>query len=118
MFVIVTAVMGLVFTFGAVVQYNDPDPISWTAIYLVAAVLSFISIKRTLPWWVTATVAGISLFWAAIIALGLDPEVYPNLFGQFGMASLEIEEAREALGLLIIAVWMVVLTTVRIRTLP
>lgn len=113
-----TVVMGLVFLFGAVVQYNDPDPVPWIGVYLVSAILSFVSLRRALPWWLPSSVAGVSAVWAAIIALGVDPEVYRGMFGQFGMASLDVEEAREALGLVIIAVWMVVLTVIQIRRRP
>jgi len=106
---IVTVLMGFVFLFGAAVQYNDPDPIPWILVYLAAAVLSFRAYRSAPPWGPAALLAAGALVWAVVIALGLDPAALRRMFGEFGMASLEIEEAREALGLLIIAAWMLVL---------
>jgi uncharacterized membrane protein len=113
-----TVVMGLVFVFGAIVQYNDPDPYFWTVVYLAAAILSFVSLRRALSWWLPAGVAGAAIVWAGALAVRVDPEVYRGMFGQLGMASLEIEEARETLGLVIIAIWMTALAVIRIRRRP
>ena len=106
---IVTVGMGIVFLFGAAVQYNDPDPFRWIGIYVIAAALSFLSLRDILPWWIYALSSTFAIACAVAIALGVDAAVYRGIFGEFGMASLEIEEAREALGLIIIGIWMGVL---------
>lgn len=98
--------MGVVFLCGAIVQYNDPDPFRWGLVYLAAALLSFLSLRHPLPVWLPAATGAAAFAWAIGIALGVDASVYRSMFDQFGMASLEIEEAREALGLVIIAAWM------------
>ena len=42
--------MLLLFTFGAVVQVNDPDPVRWIAIYALAAAACLLSLLRRLHW--------------------------------------------------------------------
>ncbi len=102
-------VMGLVFVFGAAVQYNDPDPLRWGLVYLAAAAVSFVALARPLPWQLPAAMALAAFVWALTPLAGVDAAAWRELFGEFGMASLEIEEAREALGLAIIGAWMMVL---------
>lgn len=106
---IITIGMGVVFIFGAAVQYNDPDPFRWTSIYLIAAALSFLSLRKIVAWWVYAASSACAIAWAVVVALGVEAAVYRGMFRDFGMASLEIEQAREALGLVIIGAWMGVL---------
>jgi hypothetical protein len=106
---IVSILMALVFLVGAAVQYNDPDPVPWMLVYVAAAALSFRAYRSAPPWWSPALLGAGTLVWTVVVAMGLDPAVVRQMFEEFGMRSLEIEEAREALGLLIITVWMFVL---------
>ena len=104
---IANAVMLLAFTFSAVVQINDPDPWPWIAIYAAAAVLSAIEIRRRAHWWAAAVVGGAALVWAATIAprvIGAVPFV--EMFAEFEMKDLGVEESREMYGLLFVAAWM------------
>jgi hypothetical protein len=108
----VNAVMSLLFVICVVLQFNDPDPIRWSAIYGAAAVLSGWAVVRPdqCPWYVPALVALISLVWAATIA----PRVFgvtsfDDLFKTMKAESPQIEEAREMGGLLIVGVWMAVI---------
>jgi hypothetical protein len=90
-----------------VVQINDPDPWPWIAIYAAAAVLSAIEIRRRARWWAAAVVGGAALVWAATIAprvIGAVP--FLQMFAEFEMKSLGVEESREMYGLLIVAAWM------------
>ena len=48
----------LMFVFSVIVQVNDPDPLSWMAIYGAAAVACLLSLMGRLPWWF-AVVTGI-----------------------------------------------------------
>jgi hypothetical protein len=105
----VTIGMGFLFLFSAAVQYNDPDPLRWLGVYLLAAALSFLSLRNLLPWWLYAATGVLAIVWAVGIGVGVDASGYRSMFGEFGMASLEVEEAREAVGLVIIGVWMGVL---------
>ena len=67
------------------------------------------ALARPLPWPLPAAMALAAFVWALTLLGRIDIAVWRELFGEFGMASLEIEEAREALGLIIIGAWMTVL---------
>jgi hypothetical protein len=103
--------MAALFAFAAVLQFNDPDPIPWVAIYLAACVVSLVVASRYRPpRWLIASVGAIAAGWAALIALG-GPHAaeYGHMFDAWEMKSPGVEEAREASGLLIVATWMLVL---------
>jgi hypothetical protein len=103
--------MALLFAFAAALQFNDHDPFQWIAIYTAACALSLVMYfrRRVLPA-TTLAVLVIALVWAAMIASG-GPGVfeYAHMFDAWEMKSPSVEEAREASGLLIVAVWMIVL---------
>ncbi len=108
------AVMGLLFLLAVAVQYNDPDPLQWMAIYGAAALACLLAVRGRLPRWLPAVVGVIALGWAAALAPRVVGQVAPgDLFREAGMATLAIEEAREMLGLLIVAGWMLVLLAMR-----
>jgi hypothetical protein len=103
-------VFGLLFLLGAVVQYNDPDPLLWVAIYLAASLASFGRAMGRLPRAVPAVVGLMALGWAATLA----PQVlgrgeFTSMFGAWEMANTDIEMSREFWGLIMIAAWMAVL---------
>lgn len=104
------AVMLLLFLFGAAVQFNDPDPVRWIAIYGLAAVACLLSLMRRLRWPFPALLCAVCLVWAATLAprvLGRVP--FGDMFGAFEMRNVGIEESREMYGLTIIAAWMAAL---------
>ena len=108
----VAAIVMMVLCFvSAVLQYNDPDPIQWAAYYLAGTVISGWAAFRpaSLKWPLPALVAVIGAIWAYVIAT--------HLHGTFAFAHLAetmhaetpvIEESRETLGLLIVALWMAI----------
>ena len=101
--------MLLMFVFSAVVQYNDPDPWIWMAIYALAALACLQELLwNDNPLLVPAVVAAIALVWAISLLPGVIGEVrISELFAEFEMkGDLMVEVAREAGGLLIVAVWM------------
>lgn len=107
---IANALLALLFVFGAAVQYNDPDPLRWMAIYLAAAVACVLAVLGRLRWWLPAAVGGVALVWAALLSPRVVGRVgVAELFPAWEMGSLRIEEGREMYGLLIIAFWMAVL---------
>jgi hypothetical protein len=116
---ILTALMTVYFLFAAVMQYNDPDPVRWMAIYGAAALACWLALVRRLWRWYPAGVALAAVVWAATLAPGVIGHVAPReLFSETAMLAPAVEEAREMLGLLIVAVWMGVLfatATVTIR---
>ncbi|MFN2566834.1 MAG: transmembrane 220 family protein [Gemmatimonadaceae bacterium] len=104
------AVMLLLFTFGAVVQVNDPDPARWIAIYALAAAACLLSLRRRIHWALPALICVVALAWAATLARRVVGRVpFGEMFGAFEMRTVGIEESREMYGLLIIAAWMAVL---------
>ena len=109
-------VMAALFLFGAAVQFNDPDPLRWAAIYLAAAVASILAAlgrrPRILPLAVLLVAAG----WAVALAPGVVGHVpFFAMFGDWEMRDRGVEESREMYGLLIIGAWMAVLTVLGFR---
>ena len=109
--------MALSFLFGAAVQYNDPDPLRWIAIYLAASAACALAALKWLRWWFAAAVAAVALVWTRTFIPGTLPNVrIPELFAAWEMASERIEQGREMYGLLIIGLYMAVLAFVQRRS--
>lgn len=97
---VAAALMAIFFVYAAVVQLNDPDPVRWIAIYVAALGCS---VGCAFAWRVRAlsvatAVAGAAwaVGWWTILAK----------LPQFGKIPwIEIEEARELGGLLIVTAW-------------
>jgi hypothetical protein len=109
--------MALLFLFAAVVQYNDPDPLRWTAIY-GAACLASITAAGGKPFHpgVVAGIAAVALVWSgAIMFQGQGGAAYRHMFDTWEMSATSVEEAREAVGLQIVAAWMTALAVWRPR---
>lgn len=109
----VKLVMAVVLVLSAVLQYNDPDPWPWMALYGAAALLTVLSLwPRPLRFWYLI-LALLALVWAASLFPGaLDTNMEASLeavFGSTAMKNERVEIIREVGGLLIVAVWMVVL---------
>ena len=111
--------MALLFAFAAALQFNDPDPIQWIAIYTAACALSLVMfVRRRLMLAMPLAVLAIAIVWAALIAFGgPGASEYGHMFDAWEMKSPSVEEAREASGLLIVAAWMMVLM-IRARRAP
>ena len=102
--------MLLLFTLGAVVQVNDPDPARWIAVYSLAAAACLLSLRRPIHWTLPALLGVAALAWALTMAPRVVGRVpLREMFGAFEMRNVGIEESREMYGLLIIAAWMGVL---------
>jgi hypothetical protein len=107
----------LLFALSVVVQYNDPDPYVWMAIYGAAAVACFLSLRSRLPRWLPMVIALFAILWATSIlprVLGKVP--FLDMFAAWEMKDVGIEESREMYGLFIVAGWMLVLAWRGIRT--
>jgi transmembrane protein TMEM220 len=107
----------LLFLGCVAVQFNDPDPLRWMAIYGAAAVLSLAALRRGgIPWIPTAVVGGIALAWMlSILPRVIGRVSLAELFGRFEMKTITIEEARECVGLGLVTAWMAVLAAVSLR---
>ena len=105
------AVMAVLFAIAVAVQYNDPDPARWVALYGSACILSAIAVVRgTTPRLAAGALAVVALGWSIIVIASVrDIATYAHMFDAWEMRSATIEEAREASGLLLTAVWMGVL---------
>lgn len=100
----------LMFVFSLVVQVNDPDPLPWMLIYGAAAVTCLLSIIGRLPWQLPVVVGIIALAWAATIAPRVIGQVpFQDMFAEFEMKDIGVEESREMYGLLLIGGWMALL---------
>lgn len=91
--------MTLLFIVWAYYQMNDQDSLIWVLVYLVGAAASVLYIFDRLPALLPLVFGGICMIWAAFLSTQFTYE--PPL--------ILIEEWREMMGLLIIAVWMGVL---------
>ncbi len=100
----------LIFLLGAVLQFNDPDPVIWMAMWGAAAGACLL-FGLGLTFRVVPLVIGIiALVWAAVLI----PDVvqsagdlrWKEVFNVVTMSSIAVEWAREMGGLLIIAAWM------------
>lgn len=112
------AIMLVMFLFSAAVQYNDPDPFVWMAIYIAGAIVCVVEIRRRTPPGLPATLALIALGWSATIAYRARDVPISALFAEWEMRNLRVEEAREMYGLLILGLWMIVIVAVRHRRSP
>ena len=102
-FNIVFALIFLLFTF---VQFNDPDPILWIAIYGAMAVLCTMAIFNKYPKQVYLILlvlfVGYSTLLFPSVLVWLRQEHLSDLFDDVAkMEHLYIEESREFLGLMI-----------------
>ena len=101
---ILAIIFTICFVLSAAVQYNDPDPAIWIALYLIAAVVSALFLKGSLPS-IAYLVLGIGFLIGAI--LQWPPEFEGFLFGEVQkMRNMNIELARESFGLGIVSVAM------------
>ena len=108
-FKIVNGIMLAMFIFGAVVQFNDPDPWRWALMYAAAAIVCVLAYLRRERWWSVAIVGVVALLWG----LSFSPRVvgrvpFLEMFSAWEMKDVGVEESREMYGLYIIAVWMLV----------
>jgi hypothetical protein len=110
----VSGLMAALLAFAAAVNFNDPDPVRWVAIYGVACAVSiFAAATGTVPSAASAAIALVALVWGIALAARVPSlDVYTHMFDEWEMTSPTIEEAREACGLFIVAVWMAVVTAV------
>jgi len=107
---IADALFLLMFVFSVIVQVNDPDPLTWMAIYGAAAVACLLSLMGKLPWQFAVLTGVIALAWAATIAPRVIGQVpFLDMFAEFEMKDIGVEESREMYGLIMIGGWMAIL---------
>jgi hypothetical protein len=115
-FTIANALMGVLFFAGAAVQYNDPDPLGWVAIYLAAAACCVAFRRHRLAGLAASMTAAAAIAWSVRIYTEMPRWVAPaQMFEPMESYGGAVEMAREATGLAIIAAWMLVLAWRRER---
>ena len=101
------AIMLVAFVAAVIVQYNDPDPLSWMAIWGAAAIVCGLELRRRTRAWLPALVALVAFGWAATLGPRVVGKVpFGAMFEEFEMRDLGVEESREFYGLLLIGGWM------------
>ena len=106
-------IMLLMFVFSAAVQLNDPDPFAWMFIYGAAAVVCGLELRRKAPLGLPGSLAIIALVWAASLYARARDVPIASLFAEWEMRDINVEEAREMYGLLIIVAWMIAIIIAR-----
>ena len=112
---VLNVVFGGVFLLGALVQYNDPDPWRWVAIYLAAAAACFCFDRFARAWVLAAVIGAIALVWSLTLTGVIGDVGVGELFQPMEPQGGPIETGRELGGLWIIAAWMAVLLAVAAR---
>ena len=111
---IVSLVIGLLFLSFAIVQYNDPDPWEWIAMYGVISLTGFFSAFGIYNRWFAYFLLVVSLIWMIFLFPGLWQwimyEPVDALIYDMSPEKMYIEDSREFLGLLmgLIAVFLIV----------
>jgi hypothetical protein len=103
LFKILGYVFAVLFTVGAVLQYNDPDSLGWIIIYGVAALMSLLFALNKIRY-IIPLVLGILAFIGFVY-------LYPADFQGFDLNDgdiVTVELGREAFGLLIISIVLLV----------
>jgi hypothetical protein len=111
LFRVVNGVMALLFAVAVAVQYNDPDPLRWMAVYGAAFVIALmVAVRGRGPIVAAAGVGAVALVWGLYWAVtsGTPLTLYEHMFDSWEMKNTSIEEAREASGLFIVAIWMAI----------
>ena len=105
---IVSGIMLVLILLSIAVQINDPDGWIWMLIYAAAVVPTVAAIART--WTGLSLIVAIGYYAGFFYLLPRESVANPTaLLTDLQMHEAGVEEAREAIGLLICAVWMTVL---------
>jgi len=100
--------LAALFVISAGLQYNDPDPWRWIALYLVAALASAaLPLPSTRAWArpLALVVAVGAAAWAAVLVTGIWGKVgLSDVWLKMSEKGGAVEEEREAGGLLIVAI--------------
>ncbi len=103
LFKILGFLFAVLFFISAILQYNDPDTFIWIVIWGFAALFSLAFALNKISF--------IPLFFSGVMALGGFFYSYPEKFEGFeiGVGDIKnVEEGREAFGLLIIAIVLLI----------
>lgn len=111
LFSIANYIMAALFTFAAVVQYNDPDSIRWIIAYGAAALACLVWSSRSIMRWMHVVVLSVCLIYIILLITEMDGSTFraADVIESFEMKNESVELFREIGGLVVISVWMSVL---------
>lgn len=107
--------MTVVFALCIAVQYNDPDALLWILIYGYAAVVTAMAVADRYTFFAVIGFVGFFAGFAYLSPGLLDIDDPTELVSDIRMDSPVVEVAREAAGLLISSLWLLVLSVVWFR---
>lgn len=96
---------------AAALQYNDPDPVRWIALYVAAAAATIAALHSPAGWRAATLVAVVAAVWSAFLwshVLGgvAATDLWRKMSEQGGL----VEEYREAGGLTLVAAWLALMS--------
>ncbi len=107
--------MAVLFLISAALQFNDPDPLRWAAIYGAAGFACLAAGRFRYSWPLPTGVGLLALLWAAWLSPNLPQVRLRDLARSMHAETPSIELGREFLGLLMVLGWMVFLVVVSLR---
>ncbi len=100
-------IMAVLFAICVALQYNDPDPIRWMAIYGAAMIVSAALAVRRAVWPLGVLVGAAALVWAIVLTMHVWGVIHlDDLWKKMSEKGGAVEEGREAGGMWIEAVWL------------
>ena len=117
-FGVANRIMAVLFLISAIIQFNDPDPLRWAAVYGAAGFACLAAGRFRYSWPLPAGVGLVAFAWAVSLSPILPNLKLGDLARTMHAGTPSIELGREFLGLLIVLGWMVFLVVVSLRSLP
>lgn len=114
-FGVANRIMAVLFLISAIIQFNDPDPLRWAAIYGAAGFACLAARRFRYSWPLPTGVGLVALVWAAWLSPILPQVRLRDLARSMHAETPSIELGREFLGLLIVLGWMGVLMVDSLR---
>jgi hypothetical protein len=111
---VISVVMLFLLLLCVVVQYNDPDGPLWMLIYGYGTAVTAMAVAKRFSVLAVLGFAGYTMGFIYWIP-GVVVENPSQLFTDLQMGQAGVEEAREAFGLFLCAIWMLVLSVVWYR---
>lgn len=109
-------VMAVLFAISALLQLNDPDPAQWFLIYAAASLVCGMSAGKASAGWQAPALVGLAaLVWAVWSFTHIEGgPAWTRLTESMKAETPQIEETRESLGLILVALWMGVVMATRL----
>ena len=100
-----TSLFALLCVISAALQYNDPDPLRWIALYLAAGAAAVVVAWQPRAWAAPLVVAVIAAVWAGLLWAGVvDTVETSDLWKKMSEKGGKVEEMREAGGLSLVVI--------------